>query len=118
MEIKIAKKSKKYIHKELAAGKWQKLSLMEQMANIGGEVSRVLHWQNKDEKLYENAINRALELLDLTISDPRWQNRLKEIVRTRELLCDAILGGKEYKTSLKDLNRYFFHFALAARINR
>ncbi len=105
-------------HKNLAAGGWQKLSLMEQMANIGSEISRALHWQNKDEKLYKNAINRALELLDLTISDPRWHGRLKEIVRTRELLCDAILGGKEYKTSLKDLDRYFFHFALAARVNR
>jgi len=105
-------------HKNLAAGGWQKLSLMEQMANIGSEVSRALHWQNKDEKLYKNAIDRALELLDLTIGDPRWQNRLKEIVRTRELLCDAILGGKEYKTSLKDLDRYFLNFALAARVNR
>ena len=105
-------------HKNLAAGGWQKLSLMEQMGNIGGEVSRALRWQNKDEKLYKNAINRALELLDLTISDPRWQNRLKEIVRTRELLADAMFGGKEYKTTFEDLNRYFFHFAIAARINR
>ena len=105
-------------HKNLAAGKWRELSLAEQLANIGSETSRALNWQNRDEKLYKNAINRALELLDLTISDPRWQNRLKEIVRARELLCDAILGGKEYKTSLNDLDRYFFHFALAARLNR
>lgn len=105
-------------HKNLAAGGWQKLSLMEQMGNIGSEISRALNWRDKDQKIYENAIDRALELLDLTISDPRWQNRLKEIVRTRELLGDAILGGKEYKTSLKDLDRYFFHFALAARVNR
>jgi len=105
-------------HKNLATGGWRKLSLMEQMANIGGEVSRALHWQDKDEKLFNNAIDRALELLDLTISDPRWQNRLKEIVRTRELLADAMFGGKEYKTTFEDLNRYFFHFALAVRVNR
>jgi len=66
----------------------------------------------------QNAIDRAFELLDLTIADSRWRSRLKEIVRTRELLADAMFGGKEYKTSLKDLDRYFFHFALAARINR
>lgn len=105
-------------HKNLATGGWQKLSLMEQMGNIGSEISRALNWRDKDQKSYENAIDRALELLDLTISDPRWQNRLKEIVRTRELLCDAILGGKEYKTSLEDLDRYFFYFAFAARLNR
>jgi len=105
-------------HKNLAAGGWQKLSLMEQMGNIGSEISRALNWQSKDKKLFNKAIDRTLELLDLTINDPRWQNRLKEIVRTRELLCDAILGGKEYKTSLKDLDRYFFHFAFAARVNK
>ena len=105
-------------HKNLAAGQWQKLSLVEQLGNVGSEISRALNWRDKDQKSYENAIDRALELLDLTISDPRWQNRLKEIIRTRELLGDAILGGKEYKTSLNDLDRYFFHFALAARLNR
>lgn len=105
-------------HKNLAAGKWRELSLTEQLGNVGGEISRALNWRDKDQKSYENATYRALELLDLTISDPRWQNRLKEIVRARELLCDAILGGKEYKTSLSDLDRYFFHFALAARLNR
>ena len=104
-------------HKNLAAGGWQRLSLAEQLGNIGSETSRALNWRDKDKKSYENAIDRALELLDLTIGDPRWQNRLKEIVRTRELLCDATLGGKEYKTSLKDLDRYFFHFALATRLH-
>ena len=103
-------------HKNLAAGGWQKLSLVQQLGDIGSETSRALNWRDKDQKSYENAIYRALELLDLTISDPRWKNRLKEIVRVRELLCDAVLGGKEYKTSLKDLDRYFFHFAFAARI--
>jgi len=105
-------------HKNLAVGGWQKLSLMEQMANIGSEISRALHWQNKDEKIYKSAIDRALELLDLTIADSRWRSRLKEIVRTRELLADAMFGGKEYKTTFEDLNRYFLHFALAARVNR
>ena len=105
-------------HKNLAADGWQKLSLIEQMGNIGSEINRALNWQNKDEKLYNSAIDRALELLDLTIADFRWRLRLKEIVRARELLADAMFGGKEYKTTFEDLNRYFFNFALAARINR
>src|SRR5262249_58126211 len=36
---------------------------------------------------------RALELLDLTLEDPRWRNRLFEITRARELLCAAVLDG-------------------------
>ncbi len=105
-------------HKELVTGGWQKLSFYEQMGNIGSEISRALNWRNKDEKLYENAIDRAFELLDLTIADFRWRLRLKEIVRVRELLADAMFGGKEYQTTFEDLNDYFFHFAFAARINR
>jgi hypothetical protein len=34
-------------HKELAAGKWKELTLSEQMANIGSEVSRALTWMEK-----------------------------------------------------------------------
>lgn len=105
-------------HKNLAAGRWYNLSLIEQMGNIGSEISRAVRWQNKDEKLYQNSIERALELLDLTIKDSRWRMRLKEPMRVRELLCSAMLDNKEYKTSLKDLERYFFYFALAARVNK
>ncbi|MBZ1345378.1 MAG: hypothetical protein KY055_01955 [Candidatus Nealsonbacteria bacterium] len=102
-------------HKNLAAGRWQKLSLAEQLANVGSEVSRVLLWRGKDEKIFENAILRALELFDLTLEDVRWQKRLREIARLREVFCDAVSGGKEYKTTLKDLEHYFFYFALLAR---
>ena len=104
-------------HKNLADGKWHKLSLLEQMGNIGSEISRALKWKDKDQTLYQNALIRALELLDLTIQDPRWRKRLKELLRVREVFGDAIFGGKEYKSSLADLNRYFFHFAYAARVH-
>lgn len=33
-----------YQHKELAKDRWAKMSLCEQMANIGSEVSRALNW--------------------------------------------------------------------------
>lgn len=103
------------IHKDLAAGRWRGLSLAEQMGNIGSEINRALKWRAKDSKLFNGAIERALELLDFTIADPRWRGRLKELVRARELLGDAVFGQSEYKTSLEDLDRYFFSFALAAR---
>lgn len=102
-------------HQDLAAGRWQTFSLAEQLGNVGSEVSRVLKWRGKDEKLFNGAVDRALELFDLTISDPRWRGRLKEIVRAREIFCDAIFGGQEYGSQLEDLDRYFLYFALAAR---
>ncbi|OGZ35370.1 MAG: hypothetical protein A3A94_00675 [Candidatus Portnoybacteria bacterium RIFCSPLOWO2_01_FULL_43_11] len=102
-------------HRQLAAGKWYKLSLKEQLGNIGSEVSRVIHWQNKDENLFWGAIERALELFDLTLEDERWKGRRLEIARAREVFCDAVYGGKIYKSSFKDLLRYFDIFALAVR---
>jgi hypothetical protein len=102
-------------HPGLAAGGWGRLSLLQQLGNVGSEVSRALRWRNKDPLLFESAMIRALELLDLSIQDPRWRRRLKELTRARELLCDAWSGGKEYRTDLEGLDRYFFNFALAAR---
>jgi hypothetical protein len=107
-----------YRHPEQAAGKWGNLSLAEQLGNVGSEVGRMLRWKGRDERLVTAAFTRALELLDLTLADARWRNRLREIARTRELLCDAAAGGREYDTTLEDLDRYFLAFAVAARARR
>lgn len=103
-------------HKELAAGGWYKLSLAEQLGNIGSEVSRASRWKDKDKKLFWGAVERALELFDLTLGDPRWRGRRFEIARAREVFCDAVYGGKLYKSSLQDLMRYFDQFAYAAAV--
>ena len=102
-------------HKELAVSRWFQLSLAEQLGNIGSEVSRAGRWQNKDEKLFWGAVERALELFDLTLGDSRWRGRLREIARAREVFCDAVYGGKLYKSSFENLQKYFDHFAIASR---
>lgn len=102
-------------HPGLAAGGWSRLSLLQQLGNVGSEVSRARRWRNQDPRQFDGAVMRALELLDLSIGDPRWRRRLKELLRAREALCDAWLGGKEYRSSFEDLDRYFVEFALAAR---
>jgi hypothetical protein len=107
-----------YLHADLAAGRWQTLSLFEQLANVGSDVARAARWQGKDPQRCEQAFLRALELLDLTIADDRWKGRRKELTRARELLCDAMEGGTAYGSDLASLDRYFFHFAVAARAGR
>jgi hypothetical protein len=102
-------------HKELAKGRWFTFSLAEQLANIGSEVGRAAMWQGKHKERFEKAVERALELFDLTLADGRRRGRLQEIARARELFCAAVLGSKEYATTLKDLDKYFSLFAFAAR---
>ncbi len=104
-----------FIHQNLASGRWFQLSLCEQLANIGSEVSRARKWQGKDENIFRGAVERALELFDLTLADPRWRGRLREIGRLREVFCDVVTGGKEYKSTFKGLEQYLFPFAFLSR---
>ncbi|MFH1226210.1 MAG: hypothetical protein V1684_02930 [bacterium] len=105
-----------YLHGDLADGLWQQLTLMEQLGNIGSEISRALSWQAKgDQEQAVKALDRGLELFDLTIADPRWQKRLKEILRAREVVCDYFFGDNQYRSAPESLDKYFLYFGLAAR---
>jgi len=110
-----------YQHKRLAAGKWYKLSLAEQMANIGAEVGRAINWKKKKKPEYSQlAFYRALELLSLTKSDPKYTHKasLKEICRLYECLVDYFDGDNIYGSSDKLWEKYFYGFNWAARINK
>ena len=107
-----------YQHRDLASGRWQTLPLVEQLANVGNDVGRAARWHGKDSARCEQAFLRALELLDLTIADPRWKGRRKELARTRELLCDAMSGGTTYGSDLTALDRYSLPYAVATRAGR
>ena len=105
------------LHSSLAEGRWQQFSLAEQLGNVGSEVNRARRSAG-DENRFWSAVTRAFELLDLTISDSRWRSRLRELLRVRETLADAVLGGHEYQTKLEDMDKYFLYFALSARSGR
>lgn len=108
-----------YQHKEMASGRWKKFSTIEQMANIGSEVLRALKWKNKRNKEYADlAFERALELFDLTVDDPKNRRRLKEILRARELFADYFTGHNEFKSSDEEWQKYFYSYNYAARLGR
>ncbi len=94
----------------VSENRWHTLTLAEQMANIGSEVGRAAKWQDKDNARFDGAAKRAMELIDLTIEDPRWHSRLPELGRLKELFCDGVLRGKEYDSTLSDLESYFLPF--------
>ena len=92
--------------------RWHELSFHQQMGNIGSEIGRVIHWhEKKDEKSKEDALWRALELIDLTIlGRPN-----KELFRLREVVCDLFLDKNNYNVTLEWLKNYFMDFAILAQ---
>lgn len=106
-------------HQTLADGRWLTFSFLEQMANVGSDVGRALNWRERGNEMQSRlAYERALELLDFTLSDPRNRGRLKEIARVRESLVDFFQGSNEYGSTPDLMRRYFDAFAFAARRDR
>jgi hypothetical protein len=107
-------------HQELAGGRWQTLTLLEQLGNVGSEVGRAIRARARnDTPRFEGAFVRALELFDLTLADRRWSlPRLREIARAREVVCDFLVGDNDYGSTAESLDGYFLQFALAARRSR
>lgn len=107
-----------YQHKDLAAGRWSQLSLLEQMANIGSEVERALNWRAKNNAGYaQKAFERTLELIDLTLENTSNSAHLKEISRMREAVVDYFFGSNQFMSTEESLRKYFLNFIYAARRN-
>lgn len=105
-------------HKELAAGRWFELSPVEQLANVGSEVERAIQWREKGDQEYSTrAIERALELLYLTIGDEKNRKRLKELTRLQEVLADYFYADNQYGSSNALWRSYFGAFGHAARVS-
>jgi hypothetical protein len=105
-----------YQHQNLAEGRWAQMSLMEQMANIGSEVERALHWRAKNNAPFcQKAVDRALELLDLSLESAKEFPQLKELTRTREILVDYFLGDNQYQSNDNLWRKYFLPYAIAFR---
>ena len=102
------------------ASRWKEMSLVEQLGNVGSEVERAFSWKRKgNDEFAGRAFDRSLELIDLTIGDPRWKGgKLKELTRLREFLCDLFLGDIKYGMTEEFFSRYFLEFAVAAQRGR
>ena len=106
------------IHASLANGRWQTFTLAEQLGNIGSDVDRAFraHAQGHTDR-FEAALERALELFDLSAADPRWRGpRRREILRAREQFCRVFFDETAEPDLADYLSKYFLQFAFAARL--
>ena len=96
--------------------RWSKFTLFEQIAHIGSEVERARICKEKNDfQMQKRAIERAFDLIDVSLQDVRWRKRLKEFCRLREFLADHYTETQEYEVSLKDLEDYCNQFAFILR---
>ena len=93
--------------------KWARMSLVEQMGNIGSEVGRAIKSRDNPARR-DAAIERALDLFSATAACHSG-HRLREILRSRDEFLRLFYDDS---TDFEAIERYFHHFALAARLGR
>jgi hypothetical protein len=100
--------------------RWERFSLMEQLANVGSEVDRAIRaWEAGNTQRFDLALARALALFDLTAADDRWRGaRRREVLRAREEFVRLFFDPEVPIESASGLRRYFLAFAAAARNQR
>ncbi len=84
------------------------------------DVGRAINSKNQNDLGYSRlAFERALELLDLTISDPKnIKGSRREVLRVREALVDYFVGSNQYSSTDKLWENYFYNFNYAAALER
>ena len=93
--------------------KWADLSLVDQMGNISSEVGRAI-MSRENTARRDGAIERALDLFSATAACYNGR-RLREILRARDEFLRLFYDDS---TDFSGIERYFHHFAIAARRGR
>ncbi len=95
--------------------RWRQFPLKVQMGHIAAEVGRALFWEKKEDwESRKNALIRALELIDLTMSSISGLSRRREIARLREAVGGCLIRSSIYGVTLTDLDRYFLPFCASS----
>lgn len=98
---------KNKFHKSLTQERWNSFSKRDQILNIGAELQRAKNWL--EEKQVMNCLDRAFELLDLTLNDKRWKKR--ELFLLREALAGFYSKEKKGKKELVNIFRTLLNFS-------
>jgi hypothetical protein len=101
--------------------RWNNMNIIEQMGNIYSEVGRSLN-AKRAGKISERdqAIIRALDLFTATTEDlvRKKSVGLKEVLRARDQFLGVMYNDDASINDMDSIDRYFFQFANAARLNK
>jgi len=101
--------------------KWAKLTICEQLGNIGAEVGRAISAKrNGYDTRMEGAINRALDLflatIEVLIKEKTYIHRAKEVIRARDEFMSLFYNDYFDEEEADKIERYFMNFAYIARM--
>jgi hypothetical protein len=80
--------------------RWKNFTKNQQLLMIGSEFVRAKNWQRKDQEKFLSALERALKLIDLTLSDPKWENNLRMLLGLREEVAKFYTSKRRDDVSL------------------
>ena len=69
-----------------------------QVLNIVSDLKKANHFQKLNEENANNHLYRAIILIDYLIADPKWRDKLKEVLRIREVIGGLICKTESYGT--------------------
>lgn len=98
---------------------WAKLDIFNQMGNIYSEVGRSFKSMNQTtSEEHIRSVARAIDLFDATIDSliKSHSPKSKEVLRAKEQYLDLVIGNDPDQQAIKDLDKYFIQFAVAARL--
>jgi len=75
--------------------RWNDFSKREQLLTIGAEFMRAKVWQQKSRQNFSLALERALELIDLTISDEKWKDNLSMLFVLRGIVAEFYIFKRQ-----------------------
>ncbi len=101
--------------------RWSRMSIYEQMGNIGSEVGRSINAKRQNNPQdCQAAVIRALDLFDATVDQLIKQKspKVKEVLRSKDQFLAAIYEPEATLEDLNSIEGYFMQYAIAARLNR
>ena len=91
--------------------RWYAMPIGTQISNVGSEVHRAIRWKNKnDADKAANFCDKAIELLELTKSDPKNHSRIAELDNGILELQDYFEGENLFGTTDNVLIRFYDSF--------
>jgi predicted nucleic acid-binding protein len=69
-----------------------------QILNIVSDLKKAEHFLSTNRSTAVNHLYRAIILIDYVVDDPKWKNKLREVLRLREVIASLISQKNPYAT--------------------